>query len=66
MYNGDWAQSPIPIEENKEDNSETGSIKSTDFNLQFLEYDLDVDDEPKIKDQENEQRNENENEKSNY
>ena len=41
-------------EEMKEDNnSETGSIKSTDFNLQFLEYDSDDDDEPKIQNQEN-------------
>ena len=53
------------IEDNKEDNSETGSIKSTDFNLQFLEYDSDEDDEPKLKEQENEQRNENENEEIN-
>ena len=33
---------------NDDNNSETGSIKSTDFNLQFLEYDSDDDDEPKI------------------
>ena len=40
------------IEETKDDNnSETGSIKSTDFNLQFLEYDSDDDDEPKIQQQ---------------
>ena len=39
-------------EETKDDNnSETGSIKSTDFNLQFLEYDSDDDDEPKIQQQ---------------
>ena len=35
---------------NDDNNSETGSIKSTDFNLQFLEYDSDDDDEPKLQD----------------
>ena len=44
-------------EDNKEDNnSEEGSIKSKDFNLQFLEYDSDDDDEPKIQDQDQEKK----------
>ena len=40
-----------------DNNSEAGSIKSTDFNLQFLEYDSEDDDEPKIQDQENNNNN---------
>ena len=36
-----------------DNNSETGSIKSTDFNLQFLDYDSEDDDEPKIQEENN-------------
>ena len=44
-------------EMNNENNSDTGSIKSKDFNLQFLEYDSDDDEEPKLPEQENNTNN---------
>ena len=49
-----------------DNNSEpAGSIKSTDFNLQFLEYDSEDDDEPKIQEQENNDNNNQEEEANN-
>ena len=49
-------------EEMKDDNnSENGSIKSSDFNLQFLEYDTDEEDEPKLQDQDQDQDQDNNN-----
>ena len=45
-------------EEIKDDNnSDAGSIKSKDFNLQFLEYDSEDEDEPKIPEEENNDNN---------
>ena len=46
-----------------DNNSETGSIKSTDFNLQFLDYDSEDDDEPKIQEENNNNQEEEANNK---